>query len=270
MPLDKGLSGALAKLALPANVTKMASMEVAEQPLPSTVVKPGLIPANAPCLMAQCKGRGYRALNVTPRPSPRGRAILHLFLLHDYDKSGRLDGLELMQLLKGILSQNSPTMPPPESVILVVDEVLEKQDLNRDGLLSAPELVTPPVYASEPLLEEDPSQDTMHLAIPPTQGTPREERQGILENITKTEKKQGEGPGSEPMDAQDISKDQTNDPAPSREEAYENSQEEPVEGDNEELTDETIPKIAGGQEEQEKEEEEKQDMQKTVGMEDEM
>ncbi|XP_075451266.1 cell growth regulator with EF hand domain protein 1 isoform X2 [Ascaphus truei] len=204
------------------------------------------------------------------RASECSEAILHLFLLHDYDKSGRLDGLELMQLLKGILSQNSPTKPPPESVILVVDEVLEKQDLNRDGLLSAPELVTPPVYASEPLFEEDPSQDTMHLAIPPPQGTPREERQGILENITKTEKKQGEGPGSEPMDAQDISKDQTNDPAPSREEAYENSQEEPVEGDNEELTDETIPKIAGGQEEQEKEEEEKQDMQKTVGMEDEM
>eukprot|EP00079_Xenopus_tropicalis_P013912 XP_002943516.2 PREDICTED: cell growth regulator with EF hand domain protein 1 [Xenopus tropicalis] len=173
----------------------------------------------------------------------REKAILHLFLLHDYDKSGCLDGLELMQLLSGILSHASQGEPTHESVIQMVDEVLERQDLNRDGLLSAPELVTPPIYASE----EDVSQDNVSLVIPPPQ-----ESQGLdnMENPTDTNEKP-----DEEMEVQEVEdpSEQEDGPQPSPSDSPVAPEPENEENIQEEAG-ETVPDTKPGEDGQQNEE----------------
>ncbi|XP_053314451.1 cell growth regulator with EF hand domain protein 1 isoform X2 [Spea bombifrons] len=177
----------------------------------------------------------------------RETAILHIFLLHDYDKSGHLDGLELMQLLSGILSERERGRPPSKSVIFLVDEVLEKQDLNRDGLLSAPELLVPPVYASQSLTE-DPSTDTIHVAIPPPQGTLEDGTLEAQENLVEV--LQAGDQDSPPQDTNGQSDDRTPSPA----EANGDTPKEPGAEENEELNDETLPEKVEEEEEQGEEE----------------
>ncbi|OCT81590.1 hypothetical protein XELAEV_18028414mg [Xenopus laevis] len=189
----------------------------------------------------------------------RETAILHLFLLHDYDKSGHLDGLELMQLLSGILSHTSQGEPTHESVIHMVDEVLERQDLNRDGLLSAPELVTPPIYASE----EDVSQDNVSMAIPPPQ-----EPQGLdnSETPTDTNEKQDEKLQVRPLEVQALEVEDTlskqeadHQPSPiesqvlPEQENKENKEEDNLQ-EGEDDADETVWDIITGEDGQQKEE----------------
>ncbi|XP_053106962.1 cell growth regulator with EF hand domain protein 1 [Hemicordylus capensis] len=74
-----------------------------------------------------------------------------LFALHDEDRSGRLDGLELLQLLSEALSQQAGGPPPgPDWVVLMVDHLLETQDWNRDGLLEPLELFLAPALGQLP------------------------------------------------------------------------------------------------------------------------
>lgn len=96
-------------------------------------------------------------------------ALLYLFALYDHDRSGRLDGLELLQLLGAVLAQGGMGQPSPEAVGLgvactpwgvggagqaltlspslqvavLVDRALERQDRSGDGLLDPPELLLP-------------------------------------------------------------------------------------------------------------------------------
>lgn len=87
------------------------------------------------------------------------QVLLYLFAMHDYDNSKKLDGLELLALLSDVVSQNSNWRPSSEAVSLVVDEVLEKQDLNHDGLLDPSELLTPPSDVATPESEQKMQQD---------------------------------------------------------------------------------------------------------------
>ncbi|XP_068039227.1 cell growth regulator with EF hand domain protein 1 [Anomalospiza imberbis] len=73
----------------------------------------------------------------------REQALLYLFVLHDHDRSRRLDGLELMQLLGTVLAQ-AGGQPDPDMVAALVDQALARQDLNGDGLLDPSELLDPP------------------------------------------------------------------------------------------------------------------------------
>lgn len=54
------------------------------------------------------------------RPQPHGAlcptALLYLFVLHDHDRSGCLDGLELLQLLGTVLAQRDGGQPDPNMV----------------------------------------------------------------------------------------------------------------------------------------------------------
>ncbi|KAM6138258.1 cell growth regulator with EF hand domain protein 1 [Phoenicopterus ruber ruber] len=81
----------------------------------------------------------------------REQALLYLFVLHDHDRSGRLDGLELLQLLGAVLAQRDGGRPAPEAVAALVDQALERQDLSRDGLLDPPELLLSPGRGQGPL-----------------------------------------------------------------------------------------------------------------------
>ncbi|KAM6082025.1 cell growth regulator with EF hand domain protein 1 [Chlamydotis macqueenii] len=74
----------------------------------------------------------------------REQALLYLFALHDHDGGGRLDGLELLQLLGAVLARRDGGRPRPEAVAALVDRALERRDLSGDGLLEPPELLLPP------------------------------------------------------------------------------------------------------------------------------
>ncbi|XP_043918289.1 cell growth regulator with EF hand domain protein 1 [Protopterus annectens] len=86
--------------------------------------------------------KNMKEVNKNPDQMTREQVLLHLFALHDYDKSGCLDGLELMRLLSEFLSQYSSDQQTPELVTPMVDSLLEKQDANMDGLLNLSELLT--------------------------------------------------------------------------------------------------------------------------------
>lgn len=51
-----------------------------------------------------------------PQCAPHPTALLYLFALYDHDRSGRLDGLELLQLLGAVLAQGGTGQPSPEAV----------------------------------------------------------------------------------------------------------------------------------------------------------
>ncbi|XP_072714180.1 cell growth regulator with EF hand domain protein 1 isoform X3 [Ciconia boyciana] len=74
----------------------------------------------------------------------REQALLYLFVLHDHDRSGRLDGLELLQLLGAVLARRDGGRLDPDVVAALVDRALERQDLSGDGLLDPPELLLSP------------------------------------------------------------------------------------------------------------------------------
>ncbi|XP_068025962.1 cell growth regulator with EF hand domain protein 1 [Melanerpes formicivorus] len=80
----------------------------------------------------------------------REQVLLFLFVLHDHDRSRQLDGLELLQLLGTVLAQQEGGWPDLNMVAVLVDRVLERQDLSRDGLLDPPELLFLPHWDHRP------------------------------------------------------------------------------------------------------------------------
>lgn len=69
--------------------------------------------------------------------------VFFLFRLYDYDRSGFLDGLEMMKLLSDYNSHHTPGEQPNDLVVSMVDFLLQTQDLNQDGLLAPSELLSP-------------------------------------------------------------------------------------------------------------------------------
>ncbi|KAM6463063.1 cell growth regulator with EF hand domain protein 1 isoform 1-T9 [Liasis olivaceus] len=98
----------------------------------------------------------------------REQVLLLLFALHDYDKSGRLDGLEFMRLLSELVSQQAKGQPAPDLVVPMVDSILETQDFNWDGLLEPSELFLPPRQGENPGFLIAPSEEdgTVLWALP--------------------------------------------------------------------------------------------------------
>ncbi|KAH1173279.1 cell growth regulator with EF hand domain protein 1 isoform X1 [Mauremys mutica] len=129
--------------------------------------------------------RSVRRMAQDPAHMTREQVLLYLFALHDYDRSGQLDGLEFMQLLMEVVSQHAQGQPSPDTVIVVVDGILETQDLNGDGLLNPSELLLPPAQSQPPLpaqtaapagegvvqwAPEEPEQPATGLELPGPQG----------------------------------------------------------------------------------------------------
>ncbi|PWA17236.1 hypothetical protein CCH79_00010549, partial [Gambusia affinis] len=69
--------------------------------------------------------------------------VFFLFRLYDYDRSGFLDGLEVMKLLSDYNSHHALGPEASEQVVSMVDFLLQTQDLNQDGLLDPSELLSP-------------------------------------------------------------------------------------------------------------------------------
>ncbi|XP_062302582.1 cell growth regulator with EF hand domain protein 1 isoform X1 [Osmerus eperlanus] len=71
--------------------------------------------------------------------------VFFLFSLHDYDRSGHMDGLELMKLISDYNTHNAPGTLSADTVVSMVDLLLQTRDLNQDGLLAPSELLSPPI-----------------------------------------------------------------------------------------------------------------------------
>lgn len=78
----------------------------------------------------------------SPELNTREQEVFFIFSLYDYDRSGQMDGLELMQLLSDFLSYHAITPKSTDSVVFLVDYLLQTQDLNQDGLLAPSELLS--------------------------------------------------------------------------------------------------------------------------------
>ncbi|XP_073319962.1 cell growth regulator with EF hand domain protein 1 [Pagrus major] len=79
-----------------------------------------------------------------PEISNWEQEIFYLFRLYDYDRSGLLDGLEMMRLLSDFNSHHTPGAQTNELVVSMVDFLLQAQDSNQDGMLAPSELLSPP------------------------------------------------------------------------------------------------------------------------------
>lgn len=93
-----------------------------------------------------------------PEISTWEQEVFFLFRLYDYDRSGHMDGLEMMKLLSDYNSHNAPGAQTNEPVVTMVDFLLQTQDLNQDGLLAPSELLSPPL----PQTQESSSHSAPH------------------------------------------------------------------------------------------------------------
>lgn len=74
--------------------------------------------------------------------------IFYFFKLHDFDKNGKLDGLELLHALtdhhssaSGHTEIGTSEQLFEEEVVSIIDNLLQKHDLNNDGYVDFVELM---------------------------------------------------------------------------------------------------------------------------------
>lgn len=75
--------------------------------------------------------------------------VFFLFRLYDFDRSGLLDGLEMIKLLSDYNAHKSGVVQFHNEVVSMVDFLLQTQDLNHDGLFSPSELLSPPLVQKQ-------------------------------------------------------------------------------------------------------------------------
>lgn len=131
-------------LAVPGRAAPKDGISRSEDPAAGLEPVPNLLhpkPEELRLLQGYLRSVGQPAQD--PAHMTREQVLLYLCALHDYDRSGQLDGLEFMQLLTGLVAQQAQGQPSPDAVIVAVDGILATQDLNQDGLLNPSELLLP-------------------------------------------------------------------------------------------------------------------------------
>ncbi|XP_017274128.1 cell growth regulator with EF hand domain protein 1 isoform X2 [Kryptolebias marmoratus] len=93
-----------------------------------------------------------------PEISSWEQEVFFLFRLYDYDRSGFLDGLEMMKLLSDYNSYHAPGAEARDQVVSMVDFLLQTQDLNQDGLLDPSELLSPSFLLTQGSVDRTPQQ----------------------------------------------------------------------------------------------------------------
>ncbi|XP_051920197.1 cell growth regulator with EF hand domain protein 1 [Hippocampus zosterae] len=105
------------------------------------------------------------------RINSRDKEVFYLFRLYDFDRSERLDGLEMMKLLSDYNSQHATEEQANDmDVVSLVDFLLQSQDVNRDGLLTPSELLSLPSAHTEDSQIEDRRSDDQKAIL--DEGTP--------------------------------------------------------------------------------------------------
>lgn len=113
-----------------------------------------------------------------PETNSREQDVFFLFRLHDYDHSGRLDGLELIKLLNDFNAFYTPGFQSNDQVVSVVDFLLQTQDLNQDGLFSPLELLLPPLptpHEENDTIKDVQNEEQIQMAAEPQQEEERTE-----------------------------------------------------------------------------------------------
>ncbi|XP_065653990.1 multiple coagulation factor deficiency protein 2 homolog isoform X1 [Hydra vulgaris] len=70
------------------------------------------------------------------------------FIMHDYDKNRKLDGLELLKSMTHFHDHDeehkseTPTVDNTETLVEFVDMILRDQDYNKDGYIDYPEYIS--------------------------------------------------------------------------------------------------------------------------------
>lgn len=68
----------------------------------------------------------------------------HYFKLHDYDHNNKLDGIELMNAMTHYHDEDGDGKNPhytDDEMGQMIDQILEEDDLNKDGYIDYPEFV---------------------------------------------------------------------------------------------------------------------------------
>ncbi|CAK6434983.1 unnamed protein product [Pipistrellus nathusii] len=184
--------------AAPKDGTTRLVPEVQQQPLLNPFQ-----PGQEQLRLLQSYLKGLERMEEEPEHMSREQVLLYLFALHDYDQSGQLDGLELMSMLTAALAPGAADSPTTNPVVLLVDEVLETQDLNGDGLMTPAELINFPGEAPRPPEPQDPGRQPP-LAKSPSRPEAREaegprEEEGQVEagkeSLEPGQEAGGEAPG---------------------------------------------------------------------------
>ncbi|XP_036922646.1 cell growth regulator with EF hand domain protein 1 [Sturnira hondurensis] len=150
--------------AAPRDGTTRLDPEVQQQPLPNPFQ-----PGQEQLRLLQSYLKGLKRMDEDPEHMTREQVLLYLSALHDYDQSGQLDGLELLSMLTAALAPGATDSPATSPVILMVDEVLETQDLNGDGLLTPAELINFPGEAPRHLEPQDVGRQSLLTKSPSRQ-----------------------------------------------------------------------------------------------------
>lgn len=160
--------------AAPKDGTTRLVPEVQQQPPLPNPFQPG----QEQLRLLQSYLKGLERMEEEPEHMSREQVLLYLFALHDYDQSGQLDGLELMSMLTAALAPGAADSPTTNPVVPVVDEVLETQDLNGDGLMTPAELINFPGAAlRHPERHEPPEPQDPGRQPPPAKSPSRPEAQ---------------------------------------------------------------------------------------------
>lgn len=126
-----------------------------------------------------------------PEISSWEQEVFFLFRLYDYDRSGLLDGLEMMKLLSDYNSHQAPGPKANELVVSMVDFLLQTQDLNQDGLLAPSELLSPPLPLTQDSNNSDaPHQEQTNLSTDEEKAGTAEQREEAREELQPQDEEQ--------------------------------------------------------------------------------
>ncbi|XP_029354574.1 cell growth regulator with EF hand domain protein 1 isoform X2 [Echeneis naucrates] len=116
-----------------------------------------------------------------PEISSWEQEVFFLFGVYDYDRSGLLDGLEMMKLLSDYGSHHAPGAQANELVVLLVDSLLQAHDLNQDGLLAPSELLSPSLLHTQPNNRPDQEQGVVVMEEKLSNPSTDDEKAGAAE-----------------------------------------------------------------------------------------
>lgn len=117
----------------------------------------------------------------------RDQDVFFLFRLHDYDRSGHLDGLELLKLLHDFNAYHAPgVFHSNDKVVSVVDFLLKTQDLNQDGLFSPFELLSPSLptqHEENDTIEGVQNEEQVQMTVQPQEEEERTEEDSPVASV---------------------------------------------------------------------------------------
>ncbi|XP_004067304.1 cell growth regulator with EF hand domain protein 1 [Oryzias latipes] len=134
--------------------------------------------------------------------------VFFLFRLYDFDRSGFLDGLEMMKLLSDYSKHHSGQADASELIVSTVDFLLQTQDLNHDGLLDPSELLSPLTHTQGSQINQIP-QTKQEVVVENRQSAiiTEEQNAGAVDNKQQEDPREDFHPQEEEIQNQETQAD---------------------------------------------------------------